>query len=149
MSPTSFLPLPLTLTLSWLHHLELLLKPSLSTAPFQFQHKFLLNSIPLPFFCLLLLLLSHFSHVQLFATLWIIAPQPPLSMGFSRQEYWSGLSCPPPGDLPKPEIKPRSPALAGGFLPSSATFPFLSPLIPWQPPCFSLLPRVADFIFYI
>ena len=43
---------------------------------------------------------------------------PPGSMGFSRQEYWSGLPCPPPGDLPDPGIKPaslRSPALAGGF----------------------------------
>ena len=48
-----------------------------------------------------LLLFSHFSHVQLFATLWTIAHQAPLSMGFSRQEYWSGLPCPPPPrDLP-------------------------------------------------
>ena len=126
MSPASFLPPPLTLTLSWLHHLELLLKPSISTAPFQFQHKlFLLNSIPLPFFCLLLLLQSHFSHVQLFATLWIIAPQPPLSMGFSRQEYWSGLSCPPPGDLPNPGIEPTSLTslpLAGSFFTTSTTW---------------------------
>ena len=59
--------------------------------------------------------LSHFSHVQVFATLWTVAHQAPLSMGFSRQEYWSGLSCPPPGDLPDPGIKPQSlmcPALA-------------------------------------
>ena len=41
--------------------------------------------------------LSQFSHVQLFATLWTIAHQIPLSMGFSKQEYWSGLPCPPPG----------------------------------------------------
>ena len=41
--------------------------------------------------------------------------RPPLSMGFSRQEYWSGLPCPPPGDLPNPGIKPKSPALAGRF----------------------------------
>ena len=52
--------------------------------------------------------LSHFSHVQPFATLWTIAHQAPLSMGFSRQEYWSGLPCPPPGDLPDPRIKPMS-----------------------------------------
>ena len=44
--------------------------------------------------------LSHFSRVRLCATLWTVAPQSPLSMGFCRQEYWSGLSCPSPGDLP-------------------------------------------------
>ena len=48
-------------------------------------------------------MLSRFSRVQLFATLWTAARQPPLSMGFSRQEYWSGLLCPPLGDLPVPE----------------------------------------------
>jgi len=54
-----------------------------------------------------------------------IACQAPLSMGFSRQEYWSGLPCPPPGDLPDPEIKPMSltfPALAGRFFTTSATW---------------------------
>ena len=55
-------------------------------------------------------LLSHFSHVRLFVTLWTVALQAPLSMGFSRQEYWSGFSCPPAGDLPNPGIEPRSPA---------------------------------------
>ena len=49
---------------------------------------------------------SRFSHVQLFATLWTVAHQGPLPMEFSRQEYWSGLPCPPPGDLPDPGIKP-------------------------------------------
>ena len=49
---------------------------------------------------------GRFSHVQLFATLWTVDHQAPLSMGLSRQEYWSGLPCPPPGDLPNPEIKP-------------------------------------------
>ena len=49
-------------------------------------------------------------HAGLFATLWTAALQAPLSMGFSRQEYWSGLPSPPPGDLPDPGIKPRSPA---------------------------------------
>ena len=49
------------------------------------------------------------SHVQLFATLWTVAYQVPLSMGFSRQEYWSGLPFPSPGDLPNPGIKPTSP----------------------------------------
>ena len=53
-------------------------------------------------------MLSHFSYVQLSATPWTIARQAPLSMRLSRQEYWSGLSCPPPGDLPSPEssLKP-------------------------------------------
>ena len=59
-----------------------------------------------------------FSRVQLFVTLWAVACQAPLSMEFSRQEYWSGLPCLPPGDLPNPEMEPTSPvspALAGGF----------------------------------
>ena len=55
------------------------------------------------------------SHVQLFATPWIVAYQVPLSMGFPRQEYWSGLPFPSPGELPDPGIEPESPALAGGF----------------------------------
>ena len=53
--------------------------------------------------------LIHFSPVQLFATLRTVARQAPLSMGFSRQEYWSGLPCPPAGDLPIARIEPRSP----------------------------------------
>ena len=53
--------------------------------------------------------LSCFSQVQLFATLWTIVPQALLPMGFSRQEYWSGLPCPPPGDLPDPGTEPESP----------------------------------------
>ena len=51
-----------------------------------------------------------FSHIRLFATLWTIARQAPLSTGFSRQECWSGVPCPPPGDLPDPGIKLMSPA---------------------------------------
>ena len=65
-------------------------------------------------------LLSHFSHILLFATLWIVARQAPLSTGFSRQEYCSGLSCLYPGDLPKPGIKPTppvSPVLQADSLP--------------------------------
>jgi len=54
---------------------------------------------------------SVLSHVQIFATPWTVAYQAPLSMGFSRQEYWSGLPFPSPGDLPDPGIEPRSPAL--------------------------------------
>ena len=54
-------------------------------------------------------MLSHFSHVQLFVTLLTVALQAPLSMGFSRQEYWSELTCTSPGSLPNPEIEPTSP----------------------------------------
>ena len=50
-------------------------------------------------------------HVQLFVTPWSVAYQAPLSIGFSRQEYWSGLPFPSPGHLPYPGIKPGSPAL--------------------------------------
>ena len=62
--------------------------------------------------------LSSFSYVQLCVTLWTVAHKPPLSMGFSRQEHWSGLPCRPPGDLPHPGTEPASltsPALAGRF----------------------------------
>ena len=55
--------------------------------------------------------------VQLFATPWTVAHQAPLSMGFSRQEYWSGLPFPSPGDLPHPGIKPKCPALQADSLP--------------------------------
>ena len=60
------------------------------------------------------------SCVRLFETLWTVARQAHLSMGFSRQEYWSGLSCPPPKDLPDPGIESASlvsPELTGRFLP--------------------------------
>ena len=70
-------------------------------------------------------MLSHFSCVPLSATLWTVACQAPLSMGFSRQEQWGGLLCPPPGDLPIPGIKPtalKSLALAGRFFTTSATW---------------------------
>ena len=56
------------------------------------------------------------SHVQLFAAPWTATHQAPGSMGFPRQEYWSGLPFLPPGDLLDPEIESSSPALAGGFL---------------------------------
>ena len=52
---------------------------------------------------------SRFSHVRLFVTPWAVAHQVPLSMGFSRQEYWSGLTFPPPGDFPDPGIEPAAP----------------------------------------
>ena len=59
--------------------------------------------------------LSHFSHVQLFVTLWTVASQALQSMGFSRQEYWSGLPCPSPGDLPDSGTEPAAPTLADRF----------------------------------
>ena len=62
----------------------------------------------------LVCILSHFHGISLCETLWTVTCQTPLSMGFSKQEYWSGLPCPPPGDLPNPGIKPAflmSPAL--------------------------------------
>ena len=68
-------------------------------------------------------MLSRFSCIQLFVTPWSVACQAPLSIGFSRQEYWSGLPCSPPGDLPDPVIKLEffpSPALAGRFFTTSA-----------------------------
>ena len=64
---------------------------------------------------------SHFSCIWFFATLWTVACQAPLPMGFSRQELWSGLPCPPPGDLPDPGIELTSlmsPALTGSFFTS-------------------------------
>ena len=71
-----------------------------------------------PTFCVTTLCCAVLSHVQLFATPWTVAHQAPLSTGFSRQEYWSGLPFPSPGDLPDPGSQPTSlasPALVGGF----------------------------------
>ena len=73
-------------------------------------------------FCMIAQLLSH---VWLFMSPWTVAHQVPLSTGFSRQEHWSGLPFPSPGDFPDSGIKPASPALAGGFF---TTEP------PWKPP---------------
>ena len=67
--------------------------------------------------------LSHFSHAQPSATQYTVAHQAPLSLGFSRQEYWSGLPFPSPEGLPNPGIKPTSPvfsALGGGFFTTAA-----------------------------
>ena len=61
---------------------------------------------------------SVMSDVWLFVTPWTVAYQAPLSMGFSRQEFWSGLPFPSPGDLPDPGIEPWSPSLQAGVLPS-------------------------------
>ena len=78
--------------------------------------------------------LSRFSCVRLFATSWIVTQQDPLSMGFSCQEYWTGLLYPPPGDLPNPGIKLislASPALLADSLP---TEPAGKPISTLRPP---------------
>ena len=78
---------------------------------------------------------------RLFVTPWTVALQAPLSMGFSRQEYWSGFPFPPLGDLPDPGIEPDSPALAAGFFTTSATIPSPGTTASegywghWQKPC--------------
>ena len=70
-------------------------------------------------------MLSCFSLVQLFVTLWTVAHQASLAMGFSKQEYWSGLPCPPQGDLSNSGnefMSLMSPALAGGFFTTSVSW---------------------------
>ena len=66
-------------------------------------------------------MLSHFSHVWLCVTLWTVACQAPVYMGFTRQEYCSGLPFPTPDDVPDPRIEPMSPAFGGMFFNNSAT----------------------------
>ena len=79
-------------------------------------------------------MIGHFSRVQLFVILWTVAHQAPLSMGFSRQEYWSRLPFLPPGDLPNPGINMvlTSHALAGGFFATTATWEYLYPTVLWS-----------------
>ena len=70
-------------------------------------------------------MLSCFNRVQLFVIIWTIVCQVPLSMEFSRQEYWNGFPCPSPGDLPNPGIEPMSPvspALVGRFFTTISTW---------------------------
>ena len=81
-------------------------------------------------------MLSCLSQVQLFVTPWTVVRQAPRSMGFSRQESWGGLPCPPPGDLPDPGIEPTSlmsPALTGGFFTPGTTWDesYFSASITW------------------
>ena len=76
------------------------------------------------------------SRVRLFVTTWTVAYQAPPSMEFSRQEYWSGLPFPSPGDLPDPGIEPGSPALQADALPS-------------EPPGKSSLKQVSALIFFL
>ena len=83
------------------------------------------------------------SRVRLFATLWTVAHQAPLSMGFSKRDYWNGLPFPSPRDLPNPGIEPRSPALQADSLPSEPSGkpkPAQTMLLatPWAPASSSL-----------
>ena len=81
------------------------------------------GAMPVSIFCACVL--SCFSCVQLFVTLWTVARQAPLSMGFFRQEYWSGLPCPASKDLVSPRTEPTSlmsPAFAGRFFTTSTTW---------------------------
>ena len=74
---------------------------------------------PTVYKCVRACMLGCFSRIRLFAAPWTVAHQAPLSMGFSRQECWSGLPCPPAGDLPNSGTEPASlmsPALAGSTL---------------------------------
>ena len=92
---------------------------------------------------------SHFCRVWLFATLWTVASQAPLSMGFSKQEYWCGLLCFPPGNFPHWGIEPTSltsPALAGKLFTSSATWYAFSLSISFH---FSFAFCFSSFISYL
>ena len=80
-------------------------------------------------YCTCAYVLSRFSHVRFCDPMDGSLPQSPLSIGFSRQEYWSGLPCPPPRDLPDPGIEPRSPALVGGFFTWEILIPAYQDLI--------------------
>ena len=79
------------------------------------------------------------SCVRLFVTLWTVAYQAPPSMGFSRQEYWSGLPFPSPGDLPDPGIEPRSPALEADALTSEPPGKLKVDVF-WELSCFFYIP---------
>ena len=66
-----------------------------------------------------IVIVKSLSRVRLFVTPWTVANQAPPSMGFSRQEYWTGLPFPTPGEPPNSGIEPTFPALAGGFFPTA------------------------------
>ena len=102
-----------------------------------------------PIFSLHACVLSCFSRVQLFVTPRTVAHQSPLSVGFSRQEYWRGLSFPPPGNLPNPRIEPTSfpsPELAGGFFTTSASWKVLFPKLSKRAKSSKNLNRKSSFL---
>ena len=93
--------------------------------------------------------MKSLSHVLLFETPWTVAYHAPPSVGFSRQEYWSGLLFPSPGDLPNPGIEPRSPALQADALPSEPPGKLKSSLYIWNFLVHVLLePSLKDFEHY-
>ena len=111
---------------------QILLTPQVQKVIWSWSHRLWVAELELKSTCVYVP--SCFSRVQLCVTLWTVAGQAPLSMGFSRQEYW-----PPSGDLPYPRIKLvslRSPALAGGIFTTSATLDCKSSVWPRK----SLLP---------
>ena len=102
-----------------------------------------------PIFSLHACVLSCFSRVQLFVTPRTVAHQSPLFVGFSRQEYWRGLSFPPPGNLPNPRIEPTSltsPELAGGFFTTSASWKVLFPKLSKRAKSSKHLNRKSSFL---
>ena len=104
---------------SWARRISIVKMTIISNAIYRFN--VILIKLPMAFFKELKQKISQFS----FLTPWTVAHQGPLSMGLSRQEYWNGLPCPPPGDVPDLEIKLTSlmsPSLAGGFFTPSATW---------------------------
>ena len=91
-------------------------------------------------------MLSRLSRVQLFLTPWTVALQAPLSMRFSRQEYWSGLPCPLPGDLPDPGFEPRSSALQVNSLLSESPGKYINLIyLGLNPPSFFCLFSILFF----
>ena len=85
------------------------------------------------------------SCFRLFETLWTLARQAPLSMGFSRQEYWSVLPRPPPGDLPDPGLEPRFPRLQADCLPCESTGKQACVSSPGQVACLALIVISSTF----
>ena len=101
-------------------------------------------------FYLFIFCVCTLSHARLFAVLWTVAHQVPLSMGFSRQGYWSGLSCPPPGELPDPRTEPISlwsAAPAGRFF--ATALPGKPPSLNSRPPSFGCPPFPTVFSVFI
>ena len=83
-----------------------------------FSYTFLLKLTDLEVHYMVVVVVKSLSRVRLFVTPWTVAYQAPPAVGFSRQEYWSGLPFPSPGDLPNPGIESRSPALEADALTS-------------------------------
>ena len=95
-------------------------------------HSITTSDSVVPSRCVRACVLNQYSRVRLFGTLWTGVHQALLSIGFSRQEYWSGLPCPPPGDLPDSGIEPASltsAALTNVFFTTSTIWEFYTPVV--------------------